>query len=123
VLYLRRFSEFLQSTFLKLDWVPSGIAPGEQTSRFIFDKDYFNESKRTVKYAAFLPSGRTGDISLYRTNDCSEWRIWALGDYFVARFRPDNVVLRARGDLPARAFVRQGLSYPSSPRTANIPEG
>ena len=108
--YLRRFSEFLLSTFLRLDWVPRAVAPDERTSHYIFDKKQFDEAKRSVKYAAFMPSKKTGDISVYRTAHCREWRVWALGEYFVARRRPDNVVLLARGDAVARAFVQQGLS-------------
>lgn len=104
------------STFLRLDWAPRTVAPDEPTAHYIFDKDHFSVSKRVAKYAAFMPSTKTGDISVYRTNNCSEWRIWALGEYFVARLRPDNVVLLARGDVVAQAFVRQGLSVVARPK-------
>jgi len=114
--YLLRFSEFLLSTFLKLDWVPRAVAPDERTSHYIFDKKHFDEIKRSVKYAAFMPSKKTGDISVYRTANCGEWRVWALGEYFVARRRPDNVVLLARGDVAAQAFVQQSLSVVAKPK-------
>jgi hypothetical protein len=54
VRYLRRFSEFLRSTFLRLDWVPRAVAPDERTSRYIFDEKHYDEARRSVKYAAFL---------------------------------------------------------------------
>ena len=107
--YLRRLSEFFLSIFLRFDWVPTVVAPDEPATRYIFDKDHFSEGKGVVKYAAFLPSKKTGDISVYRVKKCSEWRIWALGKHFVGRLRLDNVILCARADLPARAFVQQGL--------------
>jgi len=109
VRYLQRFWEFLPSTLLRLDWVPSAVAADERTSRYIFDKEHFNEAQGRVKYTAFMPAKKTTDISVYRTKDCREWRIWAIGRYFVERRRPDNVVLRARGDLPAMAYVQQSL--------------
>lgn len=114
--YLRRFSEFLVSTFLRLDWVPRAVAPDERTSHYIFDKKHFDEAKRSVKYAAFMPSKRTGDISVYRTTDCREWRIWTIGQCFVARRRRDKVVLLARGDVIAQAFLQQGLRVVAKPK-------
>ncbi len=108
--YLRRLSAFLLAIFLKIDWVPSVVALNEQTTRYIFDENYFNEFKRVVKYAAFMPSKKTGDISIYRISKCREWKIWAIGKCFVERLRPDNVVLRARANLPARHFVGQRLT-------------
>jgi len=95
--------------------VSRAVAPDERTSRYIFDKKQFDEAKRIVKYAAFMPSKKTGDISVYRTAHCREWRVWGLGEYFVARRRPDKVLLLARGDVAARAFVQQGLSVVAKP--------
>jgi hypothetical protein len=96
--------------------VPRAVAPDERTSRYIFDRKHFDEARRSVKWAAFMPSKKTGDISVYRTAHCVEWRVWALGKYFVARRRPDNVVLLARGDVVARVFVQQGLSIVAKPK-------
>ncbi len=108
--YLRRFYEFLLTTFLKLDRVPIAVSPDERITRFIFSERHFNKAKGHVSYAAFMPSRRTRDISVYRTSNCREWKIWAIGDLFVARLRPDNVTLQARGDVSSRTIFQQRLS-------------
>ena len=113
--YLLRFFEFLLSIFLRLDRVPDAVSPDERTTRYIFAEKHFDATLGTVRPAAFLPSTKTSNISVYRTSRCGEWRIWAIGDHFVTRRRPDKVTLRARGDVAAHIIRQQGLSVAADP--------
>ena len=113
--YLRRFLEFLLSIFLRLDRVPNAVSPDERTTRFIFAEKHFDVALGRVRPAAFLPSTKAGNISIYRTSRCGEWRIWTIGDLFVTRRRPDKVILRARGDVAVHIILHQGLNVAADP--------
>lgn len=115
VIYLRQFCEFLLATFLKIDWMPRVVAPGECTTRFIFYKNHFNESKGEISPAAFMPSPKTFTISIYRTTGCRERKVWLIGDLFVAHYRTDPRKLVARADLDAGSFFDQGLIIVPNP--------
>ena len=120
--YLRQLCRYLQIIFLKLDWLPARVSPSEPISRFIFSRDHVKTGG--VSFAAFMPSPRTHDTSVYRIRDCSERRIWLLGDLFVARKRKDNKMVLARADLTSQSVLKERLEVrpdPSPhPRHANI---
>ena len=88
--YLERFWRFLRATFLLLDWAPRTISPNERISRFIPDERWIKKTNGMVSPAAFMPSKKTNDISVYRTSGCNESRIWLICHYFVDRRRRDN---------------------------------
>ncbi|MGH2637686.1 MAG: hypothetical protein ACRDF4_00095 [Rhabdochlamydiaceae bacterium] len=64
-----------------------------------------------MSYAAFMPSRKTMDASVYRTSQCSEARVWLLGSLFVEQGRTDNNSrsIIARGDIFCRSILGQGL--------------
>lgn len=120
--YLLQFWRFLQATFLKFDRVPRQVSSTEPISRFVFYRDHLKIGR--VSFAAFMPSPKTMDVSVYRTFGCSERKIWLLGDLFVAAKRKDNRSIIARADLVSQPVLNQGLdiiSEPSPhPRHANV---
>ena len=120
--YLLQFWRFLQATFLKFDRVTSRVSPNEPISRFIFSREHFKTGR--VSSAAFMPSPKTLDISVYRIGGCGEKKIWLLGDLFVAAKRKDNRAILARGDVASELVFNEGLEIvpePSPhPRHANI---
>src|SRR5213594_884773 len=123
VSYLERFWKSLCATFLRLDWIPRSVSPSERISRFILDKRYIK--KGLVSSAAFMPSPKTKDISVYRIAGCSERRIWLIGDLFVARKRKDNRNrILARADVESGLVFQQGLKIVASlsphPRHADV---
>ena len=120
--YLLQFWRFLQATFLKFDRVPSRVSPSEPISRFIFSREHVKAGR--VSSAAFMPSPKTLDISVYRTSGCGERKIWLLGDLFVAAKRRQNRGILARADLASQLVFNEGLDIipePSPhPRHANV---
>ena len=122
VTYLLQFWRFLQATFLKFDRIPSLVSASEPISRFILSRDHFKSSR--VSFAAFMPSPKTMDVSVYRTLGCGERKIWLLGDLFVAAKRKDNRSILARADLASQLILNEGLDIipaPSPhPRHANV---
>lgn len=106
--YLEQFWKSLCGTFLWLDWVPRSVSPGERISRFILRKGYFDQSKGWVSSAAFTPSGKTTDISVYRTSRCSGNRLWLIGRVFVERKRDKRIIL-ARADFDSALALQEGL--------------
>ena len=109
--YLRKFWTSLQITFLKLDRISRKVSRGERISRFILSDKFMPKGR--VSAAAFLPSPKTKDTSVYRTRNCNERRIWLLGDVFVARIRKLDVL--ARADLKSDLVFDNGLSIVAHP--------
>ena len=120
--YLLQFWRFLQATFLKFDRVPNRVSPSEPLSRFIFSREHCKTGR--VSFAAFMPSTKTLDISVYRTRGCDERKIWLLGDLFVAAKRKDNRGILARADLVSQLIFKEGLEITPEtsphPRHANV---
>ncbi len=112
-LYPRRFYRYFLSIFLKLDRVPTVISSDERISRFIFSKRHIKSG--AISAAAFLPSKTTQDTSVYRTNRCSEKKVWLLGNLFVELLRKDGRTIVARGDVISKAVCDQDLKIVSTP--------
>ena len=109
--YLRRFWISLQITFLKLDRISRNVSRGERISRFILSDKHMPRGR--VSAAAFMPSTKTKDTSVYRTRNCKEKRIWLLGEVFVAPIRKLDVL--ARADLQSNLAFDEGLSIVADP--------
>jgi hypothetical protein len=109
VRYLEQSWKFLRATFLLLDWAPRNVSPDERISRFIPSERWMNRTKSLVYPAAFMPSKRTKDISVYRTSGCSENRIWLIGFFFVERKRRDRRRVLGRADVSSNLVFREGL--------------
>src|SRR5690349_2928718 len=75
--------------FAKLDRPPEQIAQHETLTRFIFSARHFDSKKNVIDSAAFLPP-KDGKQSIYRTDGCSDTKIWWLGDCYVTRKRKDR---------------------------------
>ena len=80
---LPRLRRFWNRFFQKPDRCSSAVAPHERLSRFILTKSYIKRAKNRVSPQAFLPSSRTGETSVYRTERCAERTIWEIGDTYV----------------------------------------
>ena len=108
--YLGKCWGFLLAIFLKFDRVPRIVSPSERISRFIFYRGHIDEINHLVKYAAFLPSRRANNISVYRTGGCSERKIWWIGVLFVEKKRTDKLKLLARADAQSCVFSNRKLT-------------
>ena len=124
VSYLERFWKSLCAIFLRLDWIPRTVSPGERISRFIFSRRHMDEASGWVSPAAFMPPTKTKDTSVYRTTKCGEGRIWLIGDLFVARKRKDRRSIRSRADVTSDLVFQEGLRIVASrsphPRHADV---
>lgn len=122
--YLRQFREFLLAISSKLDKLPHSVSSQEKITRFIFNKRHMKPAKGEVKVAAFLPNPKTDDISVYRTTNCPEKKIWAIADFFVERKRTDKRKLLGRGDFSSDVVFKQNLKIVAAPsehpRHANV---
>jgi hypothetical protein len=67
-------------------------------------------AKGSVSPAAFLPSEKTGNTSVYRTSGCSEPRIWLIGHLFVERIRKDKAQILGRADVSSELVFQQSLA-------------
>lgn len=74
------------------------VLPEETLSRFIFSSGHFAATKGIVKYRAFMPDPYD-DLSVFRTSDWTEERIWEQGKADSER------TLKARGDLLASVVM------------------
>jgi len=106
--FLRRFYTSLLIIFLKHDSVPNSVSSGERITRFVFSRHHIKNGK--VSLEAFMPQRNTEETSVYRTNGCSERKVWLFGDLFVARLRRDRPTLIARGDVPSEAIFDENLT-------------
>jgi hypothetical protein len=105
--FLHRFWTSFLIILLKFDSVPAEISTDERITRFVFSKHYIKNGK--IAPQAFLPHKVTRETSVYRTNGCSEKRVWLLGDLFVTRLRKDAPALIGRGDVLSQAVFAEGL--------------
>lgn len=113
-LYPRQFYRYFLSILLKLDRVPAVVSSGERISRFIFYQRHIKGGE--IRAAAFLPSRTSEDTSVYRTDGCSEKKVWLLGNLFVERLRRDGRTVLARGDVISGTVFGQDLKIISTPR-------
>ena len=107
--FLGRSWKFLLGIFLRVDWVPRKVSTDERISRFILSRHWIKRENGAVAPAAFMPSSKTGDTSVYRTTGCSERRVWLLGELFVERKRADRRKILARADVSSDLVFREGL--------------
>ena len=106
--YLSQLQTLCWRIFAKLDHPPDQIDQGERITRFIFVQRYVDLEKQVVEPEAFFPP-KDKRMSIYRTNNCSDKKVWWLGDWFVARKRTDRKKVLARGDLHASDFATANL--------------
>ena len=111
-------------TFSRAERLSSTVQPEEPISRFITYKHHFKEEAGYVSQAAFQPSPRTNDTSVYRVKGWTDSKIWWVADNFVTALRKDRKKVLARADVTAEKIFEQELnieatSTPHS-RHANI---
>ena len=80
--------------------------------------------KGRVSFAAFMPPMKKLEVSVYRTSDCGERKIWLLGELFVEAKRKDNRSIVARADITSKRVFDEGLAIVPElsphPRHANV---
>jgi hypothetical protein len=122
--YLGLFQQFLRSIFPKPEQLPAEVGPGERLSRYVFTKSHLKKSRGCLSPEAFTPPNTPREISVYRTDGCSEQTIWELADKHVTPHRRDHKPAKGRGDLEAQiVFDHQLRVIPHPiphPRHANI---
>lgn len=79
---LNKFLGFLKGSLKEKDDFDPSLILDEPLARFLLDKHkrYFDEKRSLVKPPAFNPSRKTNDLSVYRTKNCSEERVWNIAD-------------------------------------------
>ncbi|MBI4041328.1 MAG: hypothetical protein HY390_05635 [Deltaproteobacteria bacterium] len=86
----------------------ANIEPNEPLSRFIFSSDHLSQDG-TVKGAAFNPSNKGNDLSVYRIKECKDRSIWIIGKWYVEKKRKDNKKLIARSDFNIQELKNKKL--------------
>lgn len=75
--------------------VNSDIVDEEQIGRFIFSKNHFTSSTKSVKYAAFIPRITSDESSVYRISTLTNQEKWNIGDKYVASARDKPILADA----------------------------
>ena len=107
----------------------SDVSPEERITRYILKRRHIKPERGEIKVDAFLPTKPKPperperETSVYRTINCAETEIWAIGAQHVENPGKNRFVL-ARGDLLAQTVYSQDLRivphpFPH-PRHANI---
>ena len=94
--------------------------PGENITRYIFDRKQFAPTTARVKPAAWEPAS-DNFTSVCRIRDLTESEIWDLGREYVATIQRPTIL--ARADVSVRFVNGLGLSIEASeppPRHANM---
>src|SRR5215471_7148227 len=92
--FLRRFCS---TYYAYIRYTLSPVAPSEQLTRFLFEKDDIDRNTR-VKYQPFFHA-KGEPISTVRTNSMGDHCVWRFGDYWVAGPREKRI--HARVDFRA----------------------
>lgn len=101
--FWRRFVGFRREPDL-----PVTIGTLEVTTRFLFSREHFAETKRMVKARAFLPDQRD-ETSVFRITDMTNDAIWTIGN----EIRGESA--KARGDLLVSVVQKAGLKIRAAP--------
>lgn len=97
------------------------VASSETISRYLLQSGNYTASTGRVKPRAFHPAPRDHKTSVFRVQGLEEWKIWKLGEIYVAQ--PLGKELRARADLLVANVTAVGLRVESKeppPRHGNI---
>lgn len=91
----------------------SYVAPDERITRYILNRRHIKPERGEIKADAFLPTKPKAELperqtSVYRTLNCEETEIWAIGAQYVEDPGKKRFVL-ARGDLLAQTISSQDL--------------
>jgi hypothetical protein len=92
------------------------VDAAEIFSRYIFSKNQYRASDKTVRHSAFMPPPDKR-LSVFRTSGMGEHAIWALGESLRLQ------TLKGRADIRAAAVEQTGLAIDADeipPRHANI---
>lgn len=122
--FLNQFWKSLRATLRPSEWIPRRVFPDERISRFIFSRRYMKVAKGRVSASAFVPPESPRVISVYRTAQCEEEKIWLIGKIFVEGRRKDRRTICGRADLQAASVSEEELTVTPTlfphPRHANI---
>jgi hypothetical protein len=93
----------------------------EILTRFIYFSKFIRSSNNTVRYAAFLPSPKDNQTSVFRVSGLSEGQIWNIADCDVTPTQTNTI--KGRADINSDDLVNSKLEViPKEPpyRHANI---
>lgn len=96
------------------DQVPP-VDSDEAMARFVVQSSHIRKSNNTVKPDAFIPHPHV-ELSLTRHREATDDELWREGER-VAAIR--HATLHGRADVPARAFVDEGLAVVAKPIPKN----
>lgn len=97
--------------------LPEHVADQERLARFLTSSSHFNN--QMAKPAAFLPSPRDGETSVFRHGAVPEADVWAIGDIYVAgNRRIHGAAIVKAGDV--RAVALSVIAHEPPPRHAAI---
>ena len=109
--FLKKLSRFFRNISRKSNVLPNPVHRDESTVKFVMCDDHFSTKNNTVNQAAFKPSKKTGNISIYRTKAlCREW-IFGIGRKYVTALRPDKLPVLAAARLRAGFYYDQNLRF------------
>jgi len=89
----------------------------ETLARYIYSKNHYKASDRTVKYAAFVPQKDNNRLSVFRISGLEENEIWKIAKDLRAQ------PLLARADIQATSVFEASLAIErddTPPGHANI---
>lgn len=81
------------------------VSSDENLARFIFSKNYFSKTKKTVNFGAFMPPPDSKDLSVFRISSISDNEVWKIGVEEVG----GNRNLKARADILVSQVKKRGL--------------
>ena len=115
--FSRVSSQLAPEAHLKQAADPEPISEDERLSRYVTNKDHLNAARDRLHFRAFLPSSKRQEVSIIRTEQLTEEKVWEIGDRVVAE--PAGRIILARGDVMARQV---GESHVDDWRLTVVPD-
>lgn len=122
--FLRRLRQFWERIFQRASSLPASVQPTERLSRYILGNTLFKRNRTRISPQLFMPSPKTQNTSVYRTQGCPEAEIWNIGDRYVTPLHPEHKPILGRADISAQMVFDSELRVTPHPiphfRHANI---
>lgn len=110
--YLASFLGYLSNRFWGSN---SSVDAGEEISRFLFQSGHFSSTKKTAKYAAFMPPKGMHEISVYRTSGFSRNTERLVAYLFVEPFAQRQTKACAKFQASEAALLKLGIKPDGKP--------
>ena len=114
--YLKRLIQFFTNSSLEKDNLPTTVEPVERITRFVSDHDQITK-KGKIRTGVFAPRPKDLTLSVYRTINLQEIKIWEIGKNFVDKLsrKRNPKPIFARCDLKADRFFDHKLQIKPVP--------